>query len=505
LRLVLIERLTRLWERYPALLYGLALFLGVMTALHPSWLLTLPASLLLGSLLIGHPLVAKPRIGQALAVVLLFALGWGYVGVRSTAPALPAEGIEGKAVITLDAPSPFTRHYGKFVRYPARLHAFYKEGEGESCARGLPVAIVRPAFAPPLSLDKVYRIEASLLPSDAYGVQLRAAKKGEWEVVDSYWSLAPLRLKTRIWLREHLSRFSGDERATGFLVGLATGEFDDRLMTYEFGRFGLQHVMAISGFHFSLVAGMVAFALRFIFSPKLVVVCLTTLLTTYFLFLGARPSVMRAWIGVLITLLAMWRCGQAQPLNSLGVALLAQLLFDPLVADQVGFQFSYLATAAILLFCAPFEQLLERLWPKRQLAQARFLSRGEQSGYLLLQFVRSGLALTLAIHLITLPFLLAVFHRFPLMSLLYNLFFPFLVSLSLLMVLVGMIIPPVNAINAWYTSLYLDTVFSMPQQFDFMLRLSYVEPWLLVVITCSLVTLGLLLPRGERSLAARVM
>ncbi len=29
-------------------------------------------------------------------------------------------------------------------------------------------------------------------------------------------------------------------------------------MSYEFGRFGLQHIMAVSGFHFSVITGILS-------------------------------------------------------------------------------------------------------------------------------------------------------------------------------------------------------------------------------------------------------
>ena len=77
---------------------------------------------------------------------------------------------------------------------------------------------------------------------------------------------------------------------------------EDRLMQFEFGRFGLQHIMAISGFHFAILAGFFSFGLHLMLNRRVANAFLIALLSTYFVFLGAGPSILRAWMTILITL-----------------------------------------------------------------------------------------------------------------------------------------------------------------------------------------------------------
>src|SRR5262249_55475973 len=156
------------------------------------------------------------------------------------------------------------------------------------------------------------------------------------------------------------------------------------------------------------------------------------------------------------------------------IALLAILLFDPLMAKGIGFQFSFATTAAILLLFSSCDVAMQMIFNKRPLSQITKMDRTNQHGYFLLSTIRQGLALTLAVNLVALPMTLFYFHKFPWMSLIYNLFFPFLVSVSMLLLIIGtlsqLLFSPlgewVHACNNVYTHYMLNYTYNMPTSVD---------------------------------------
>ena len=112
--------------------------------------------------------------------------------------------------------------------------------------------------------------------------------------------------------------------------------------------------------------------------------------------------------------------------------MLIELLINPLAAANLGFQFSFGSCFGILLLYHPIEEQFRRILPKRQAEDAFCLSLPAQIAYLITSSLRRSMSLTSAVNIAILPILLFHFGKFPLLSLLYNLFFPPLVGLALL-------------------------------------------------------------------------
>lgn len=303
---------------------------------------------------------------------------------------------------------------------------------------------------------------------------LKLSPDEPWRPVLRSRSLAERRYQAKEALSAHIRSHFPNRRSAAFLSGILTGEFDDRLMLHEFGRFGLQHIMAISGFHFAIVAAIFTFLMRLFLEKRAAAFILIGLLTLYFIFLGYNPSIIRAYVAVTIMLIgSLWE-RQGTGLNSLGFALMLLLLYDPLLCLHIGFQYSFAATGAILLFFSPLETLLQKWFPKRFLGHLMETGWLNQHGYLLLSLLRQGMALGIAVNLVTVPMMLYHFHRFPWMSLLYNLFFPAMVSVSMLLLILGLISPflsgVLHGLNGVYTSFMLDLTYTIPPALDLVLR-----------------------------------
>ena len=232
-------------------------------------------------------------------------------------------------------------------------------------------------------------------------------------------------------MSNYLKRHFKDPKVASFFSSLATGDIDERALSLEFGKIGVNHLLAISGFHFALLTTFCSFILGLFLPRKTTTILLLIVLSAYFFFVGNAPSVQRAWIGIFIFLIGSLFDLRSNALNSLGCALCIEILIDPYCVTHLGFQLSFLATLAILLLYAPCEKLLSLLLPKRPLSLLAVMTPLHQTGHLFSSMIRKALALNIAVHLVTLPVLLFVFLKFPWLSLLYNLFFPFWVGLSI--------------------------------------------------------------------------
>lgn len=191
------------------------------------------------------------------------------------------------------------------------------------------------------------------------------------------------------------------EPESGILLGIVLGERAGiaRELRDAFAATGTMHLLAISGFNMTLVAGAVALALRGRTHPVAVALATVTAVVTYSALVGLGASVLRAALMASVGAvgLAIGRRGAAG--NALAAAVTAMLLIDPRALEDVGFLLSVGATGGLVLW-------------QRDLAE-RFRTLPSP--------LAEGLAATLAASLPTIPIVAAVFGRVSLVSPLANL------------------------------------------------------------------------------------
>ena len=193
----------------------------------------------------------------------------------------------------------------------------------------------------------------------AYGKMLH------WTVHGSHWMPERSFFAFRNWIGHRFHEYL-DSAETGLLLGLLAGDrsgIPDALRS-DFQRSGLVHVLAISGFHVVLLAGMLMIFLKATGLPhRLVRVAAVLLLLLYVPVTGGSPAVRRAVLMFAVPQLGALFQRPANTLNSLGVALLFIILPEPSVIWNPGFQLSVAATMGILIGgpLNPFKKLPEAL------------------------------------------------------------------------------------------------------------------------------------------------
>ncbi len=426
-----------IWKRYPALYAALLVLIGIASHFF------LP--------LLTLVLFFKKRL---LWIIPLIA----FLYVKLLYPILPKEDV-GRAHFHIEE---VKRHAGPIkttISYIGTIKTF--EGV-KGTYHYLPARLYFPLNKkrPPANTD--YFIDGTLTEISLGSYILKPTKKSPWIPLEKTKSLAEWRFKKKSGVKKWIhSRFK-EKKVAILMTALATGNLESRFLAYQFNAVGLQHLLAISGFHFALLSFFLTSILKRFLPEKILALTLIILLTSYFFYMGNAPSISRAWIGILIYLIGLLFHFRPTPLNALGVALLAALIFDPLIVTHIGFQLSFGATLGILIFYRSFESKLQKLFPKRPYEYLLTMPRIDQVGYLFCTYLRSVLALQGAVLTFTLPLLLFHFQTFPLASLFYNLFFPLLFSILLALFLLHL-----DFLTAPYASFLISLIENAPKKLLF--------------------------------------
>jgi len=202
----------------------------------------------------------------------------------------------------------------------------------------------------------------------------------------------------------------------------------------SFRRAGVGHLMAVSGLHVGLVAGLIlAFWNRLNFRGRLPLVIGIVLVFAYAYLTGMRPSALRAAVMVSMAMGALLLDRENDLPTSVAFAALATLFINPLLLFTVGFQLSYAATLALIYTYRPLERFL---------AAVRCPC-----------FLRAPLAVTIAAQAGVLPLCVYYFQHLPTAALLFNLLLlpmiALVVGLGLAGALTGLVLPVVGEILLW--------------------------------------------------------
>lgn len=172
------------------------------------------------------------------------------------------------------------------------------------------------------------------------------------------------------------------EKEGGLLVGMLFGERRALEPAVEdfFRQSGVAHLLAVSGLHVGLVAGMILLAGRRMgFKGWPAFLLSAILLFAYVYITGMRPATLRAFIMFLLGLGAV-QLGRMKDLPvAVSTAALLTLLYNPLLLFTAAFQLSYAATITILVLGPLLEKYLSRL--------GLFFTRGNIVGKLSLSTV----------------------------------------------------------------------------------------------------------------------
>lgn len=195
----------------------------------------------------------------------------------------------------------------------------------------------------------------------------------------------------------------------GILLGVDTGLTDE--LQQAFKNTGTAHIIAISGFNISIIAGIFFAFFSKIFGDRRGAIFAILGIALYTFIVGASPAVLRAALMGTLALFARQVGRRQVAVNTLLVVAAIMCIVNPLYIWDVGFQLSFFATLGLILYAEPFSQaadfVLRKFMPP---------SFAEKTIELFSEFV----LLTLAAQLTTIPIMAYQFQRISLVSFIAN-------------------------------------------------------------------------------------
>ncbi|QDT62796.1 ComEC family competence protein [Stieleria bergensis] len=244
--------------------------------------------------------------------------------------------------------------------------------------------------------------------------------------------------------------------ATALILGQREGineSFRDKLLAT-----GTAHLLSVSGMHLAILVAAIASILSLFgvsFTTRFWVILAVSVM--YVLVTGCRPPVIRAAILVSILLLAMTFRQRSQPLNTLALAGLILLLYEPTLLFSTGVHLSFLAVATLMIAGvshtpnspsvkhamdreAAFDRLLNKSLPKwRRVANRAWRTLAQLAWFSLL------------VSVICTPLTWYHFHLISLISAATNVFIWFGLIVALPAGVLTVLLHPVAAPLAWLT------------------------------------------------------
>ncbi len=235
---------------------------------------------------------------------------------------------------------------------------------------------------------------------------------------------------------------------TGILLGVETGIPED--LMEDFSATGTTHIIAISGFNITIIAGVFAGLARQLFDRRRAIWVAIAGVAVYTIFVGGSAAVVRAALMGILYLVGEYLGRATFAPVSLAAAGIAMTAWNPHTLWDVGFLLSFAATAGLVLYTEPLERFFER-------ALARFTSARRARA--IVGLISEALVVTMAAQLTTTPIILHYFGRLSLVTLLAN--FLILPAQSYLMLmggvatLAGLVFQPIGQVIAWVDWVFL--------------------------------------------------
>ncbi|NGX63988.1 MAG: hypothetical protein KR126chlam6_01411 [Candidatus Anoxychlamydiales bacterium] len=451
------------FRSYPALFYALFFLLGAGSYLYSAIFLYIFVFFIFLTIL------SLKNFKNIIFAILTFIFAIFYTSFFYSDVKKIQKPVQAKGIFKIDAIKDGNNFNSRYYIY---------KGELKTCKtkrkkyKNIPISIFSKSK---LSANFLYKIDGLLVPKNDFSFYLKKYKIQKDKKIVSFVNLRYI-LKKKF--QSLLKKSIFDKDAANFLYTLTTGENASSLLSYSFSKIGLQHVLAISGFHFSIFVLFFAFFLKLFIPKRYTYIILITIVTIYLLFVGPLISVQRAFIMIQMALIAPLINRRYFALNALGISMIIILLINPINISKIGFQLSFLSSFAILLAFPIIEKTLQKVITKRTYLEKQNLYPISFFADKLLTYLREALSLCFTVTIFILPVILYHFHKFSYLSFIYNLFIPFLVGIAILLVMLGFILhftlPPIgfviNWINTYFTKLILKLITYPPASLEFYLR-----------------------------------
>ena len=251
------------------------------------------------------------------------------------------------------------------------------------------------------------------------------AKSYTFEVLENEQLTVRENIKNKVF--EMFDRFGDSFTNIGYAMMFGDSATIDTDFKAVLTNSGTGHLLAVSGFHITILIGLLSFILGKLKLRKFAKFGIIAVFLLFYSYICAfSVSVIRACIMSLVMLYAVSRNKEYDKLSALSLACIILLLFNPLVLFSASFLLSFLAVLSIILLKPLFDRLLGKIL-KENFASFVSLCLSVSLGVFLAQIYIFGKVYVLGFtaNLITVPVISAAFSMLFLVVIL-GLIFPFI-------------------------------------------------------------------------------
>lgn len=197
-------------------------------------------------------------------------------------------------------------------------------------------------------LNEKGNVNSSLYKNGCYYTATKISRSN----VEILGNTKTLSQKFRSAVKEKLLKHMSEENANityAMLFGDKSGIDNETRNDFQIS--GIAHILAVSGLHVGLVAGLLAWILKKCHAKNWLNLIVTSAVLIFYCYLcGFSPSVVRATIMSICLLLANCLGRRYDSLSAIGFSGLLLLLVRPLYAFDIGFQLSFGCVIGIAIF-----------------------------------------------------------------------------------------------------------------------------------------------------------
>ncbi len=173
--------------------------------------------------------------------------------------------------------------------------------------------------------------------------------------------------KLRTKIIQDVEKNIEDENKKNLFLGILLG-YDDELskdIKNNFTTSGLSHILAVSGMHVAYILLGIQIFCKNIKIPLKLTNVLTIFILIFFIFLtGNTPSVTRACVMIILTMVANFFCRKSDTINNVCIVLLIMLINNPFSIINTGLILSFMATLGIVFLNPIIKEKIDYIFKK---------------------------------------------------------------------------------------------------------------------------------------------
>lgn len=245
---------------------------------------------------------------------------------------------------------------------------------------------------------------------------------------------------------------------SSFIKGIVLGDKSniDEDIQENFRISGISHILAVSGMHVSYIILVIDLIFKKSFGKRKTKFIIILFLIFYMFLTGFSPSIVRASIMNIIILGAGIFHRKNDLATSISLSLLIILIYNPFLIENIGLQFSYIATIGIILLQKNIKKVLKNLKIKNKKWKYSLSIKTLK----IISKVQEIVAVTISAQISILPIMIYHFNIFGTYFLLSNLLISILVGpvliLSLITIILSFILNPVSKIISYFLDILIN-------------------------------------------------